>query len=153
MSTRRPNVGFCPRFTLLLHLNSPLQLRPAHPHHPSCRRLASATQRMPQKGPCPWTFPHRHQALRCLLPHLRTRVLLGGPSSVVSQGGRERRPPHHHPHEPNPMAPLTIALFLFHSLGGRAAIDGQLPSRKLQYPQVTKRKNPETTIIVTVLPL
>jgi hypothetical protein len=51
------------------------------------------------------------------------------------------------------MVLLTIALFLFHSLGGRAALNGQPPAHELQYLQVIRRKNPEITIIVAVLSL
>jgi len=131
-------------YVLSFHLNNSLQLRPAYPQHPGYHRRHSVTQIL-QNGLRPWTFPHRYQALRCLFLCLRTRVLLGEPSLVVSQEDHEQRPLHRRPCEPNLMVLLTIALSLFHGLGGRAASGDRPPARKLHYLQTIKRKNPEIT--------
>lgn len=139
------------RRTLSLHLNNPLQLHPASLPRPGSRRRHSAT-RMPQNGLRPSTFPHRHQALRCLPRRLRTRVLPGGPSLIASQGSHRQCPLHQRPYELNLMALLITALSLFRGLGSRAAPGDQLPAHKLHYLRATKRKNPDQSnsfLIVT----
>jgi len=139
------------RRTLSFHLSNSLQLRPAYLPRPGCRRRHSVTL-MPQNGPRPSTFPHRHQVLRCLPRRLRTRVLPGGPSLVASQGSHRQRPLHRRPYELNLMVPLITALSLFRGLGGRAAPGDQLPAHKLHYLQAIKRKNPDQSnsfLIVT----
>ena len=130
-------------FSPSIHLNNPPQLLPVRPHHRGWRRRHSATPQTPRKGPHPWTSPHKHQILRCSLLHLRTRVL-GALSLVVSRDGHEQRLLHRHPREPNRMALLTTALFLSHSLDGRAAPDGQLPvhdPRRLKHRNFHHRPN------------
>ena len=143
-------------FTLLTHPNSTPQLRPMHPHHPGCRCHRSATQQRAREGLSLWTFPHKHQIRRCLLPYPHTRALLDGPSSVVSQEGHAHRlHQHQHPHGPNLMVLLTIAHFPFHSLDGRAAPDDQPRAHELQYLQmiiVKIQKSPYSSNFTIVTP-